>query len=73
MPRGRDRLQKCWTVILEGRRYGPYNTAQMKVLAAEGRLVPHSQVCLKGQQPKPASEYPELVNIFRSGLMKRLS
>jgi hypothetical protein len=73
MPRG-DRSQKSWTVFLEGRKYGPYNTTQMKVLAVEGRLVPHSQVCLKGEtKPRPASDYPELVAIFRSGLVNRQS
>jgi hypothetical protein len=60
-------MPETWTIIVEGRSYGPYTTAQLQGFAAEGRVVPHSLVCPQREtQPRPASEFRELDAIFRA-------
>jgi hypothetical protein len=59
-------MAETWNVSVGGRSYGPYTVAQMQTFAAEGRLAPHSLVCLTGETAlRPASEYRTLSALFR--------
>jgi hypothetical protein len=60
-------MAETWTVSVGGRSYGPYTATQMHAFATEGRLAPHSLVCLTGETvSRPASEFRQLAALFRT-------
>jgi hypothetical protein len=58
-------MSQVWTISVNGQAYGPYDEAQMRGFAAEGRLAAHSQVARAGEQSyRAASEHEELAPLF---------
>jgi hypothetical protein len=67
-------MAETWTVSVGGRSYGPYTATQMHAFATEGRLAPHSLVCLAGEAaPRPASEFQQLASLFRTDRNKPIT
>ena len=58
-------MSQVWTISVNGQAYVPYDEAQMRSFAAEGRLAAHSLVARAGEQSyRAASEHEELAPLF---------